>query len=83
MSVCRNCGAEIEWVRLPGGRNIPVEPEPEFVIVDGGNETFYDEELGEIVGRVARPEEVQTVEQKINAAVAYVPHWRACPARKA
>ncbi len=64
------------------GRYIPVDPEPVFVIEGDGDEQFYDDELGEIAGRMARPEEVQTREQKINAPVGYVPHWRTCRARR-
>lgn len=54
MSVCRDCGAEIDWVRTEEGRYIPVDPEPVFVIEGEGNECFYDEELGVITGRPAR-----------------------------
>jgi hypothetical protein len=78
---CKNCGAEIEWLRLTDGRNIPVDPEPELVKVGEGTEYFYDEEMGELWGRVARPEETQTVEQRIGVLAAYVPHWRTCRAR--
>jgi hypothetical protein len=82
MSFCKDCGAEIEWLCLPDGRNIPVDPEPEFVKVGEGAESFFDDELGEIKGRAAGPEEVQTVEQRLNAAFGFVPHWRTCPARR-
>ena len=81
MSVCRNCGAEIEWVRTEDGRYIPVDPEPVFVIEGEGDEHFYDEELDMIVGRPARPEEVRTREAKINTPLGFVPHWRTCPER--
>ena len=26
VSTCRGCGAEIEWVKTPAGRNMPVDP---------------------------------------------------------
>ena len=51
MSVCKNCGQEIDWVRKEDGRYIPVDPEPVFVIEGEGSERFYDEELGEITGK--------------------------------
>ena len=82
MSVCRDCGAEIDWVRTEEGRYIPVDPEPVFVIEGEGDERFYDEELGVIIGHPARPEEVQTREAKINTPLGYVPHWRTCPERR-
>ena len=74
MSVCKNCGQEIDWVRKEDGRYIPVDPEPVFVIEGEGSERFYDEEL-----REAAPGEVRTMEEKINTPVGFVPHWRTCP----
>ena len=82
MSACRDCGAEIDWVRTEEGRYIPVDPEPVFVIECEGDERFYNEELGVITGRPARPEEVQTREAKINTPLGYVPHWRTCTERR-
>lgn len=82
MSVCRNCGAEIDWMRTEEGRYIPVDQEPVFVIEGDGQEHFYTEEEGVFTGRVARPEEVQTKEQKINAPIGFIPHWRTCLARR-
>lgn len=78
MSICKDCGAEIDWVRTSEGRYIPVNPEPEFVVEGDGAERFYDEELGVITGRLARPEEVRTAAQMADALVAFVPHWKTC-----
>lgn len=78
MSYCKNCGAEIDWIRGPEGRYIPVDPEPVFVIEGEGQEQFYTEEEGVLAGRLARPEEVQTREQKMNTPLGFVPHWRTC-----
>ena len=82
MSVCRDCGAEIDWVRTEEGRYIPVDPEPVFVIEGEGNECFYDEELGVITGRPATPEDAQTREATINTPMGFVPHWRTCKVRR-
>lgn len=82
MSVCRTCGAEIDWMRTEDGRYMPVDPEPVFVIEGEGRDKFYAEEEGELTGREARPGEIQTMEQKINTPVAFVPHWRTCKARR-
>lgn len=73
MSVCRDCGAEIDWVRTEEGRYIPVDPEPVFVIEGGGQDQFIEDEGGTITGRIARPEE-----ERRDLPVAYVPHWRTC-----
>lgn len=79
MSYCKDCGGEIDWMRTEGGRYIPVDPDPVFVIEGEGYEHFYDDELGALTGRQARPEEVQTREAKFNTPLGYVPHWRTCP----
>lgn len=78
MGYCKNCGAEIEWMRRPDGRYIQIDPEPVFVIEGEGEDKFFDEEEGELTGRAARPGEIQTLEQKVNTPVAFVPHWRTC-----
>ncbi len=82
MSYCKNCGAEIDWMRTEEGRYIPVDPDPVFVIEGEGQERFYTEEEGVLAGRLARPEEVQTREQKMNTPLGFVPHWRTCRARR-
>ena len=84
MSACRNCGEEIDWMRTEEGRYIPVDPEPVFVIEGegAGTEPFYTEEEGVLIGRRARPEEVQTREAKINTPLGFVPHWQTCRARR-
>jgi len=73
MSICRRCGREIEWLRLENGREIPVDPEPVFVIEDDGCERFCQEEGPDVVGRIARPEE-----ESPELSVAFVPHWKTC-----
>lgn len=82
MSVCKDCGMEIDWMRTEEGRYIPVDPEPVFVIEGEGRDCFYTEEEGVLTGRPARPEEVQTREEKINTPLGFVPHWRTCRARR-
>ncbi len=82
MSYCKSCGAEIDWMRTEEGHYIPVDPDPVFVIEGEGQEQFYTEEEGVLAGRLARPEEVQTREQKMNTPLGFVPHWRTCRARR-
>lgn len=78
MSCCKYCGAEIEWLHMPDGRFIPADPKPVFAIEGEGSERFYDDEKGVIVGRQARPEEVQTEEQKFDTPLYFAPHWKTC-----
>ncbi len=80
MSICKFCGSEIEWMDRPDGRRVPVDPEPVFVIEGYGGEQFFREEEGDLVGRVAYPEEVRTAEQKENTPVGFVPHRKTCGA---
>lgn len=82
MSVCKDCGREIDWMQTEEGRYIPVDPEPVFVVEGEGAERFCTEEEGVLTGRQARPEEVQTREEKINTPLGFVPHWRTCQARR-
>lgn len=82
MSVCKDCGQEIDWMQTPEGRTIPVDPDPVFVIENEGRDRFYTEEEGVLVGRRAEPEEVQTREQKLSTPLGFVPHWNACRDRR-
>lgn len=75
MSVCRGCGCEIEWIRTAAGKNMPVDPEPVFVIVGDGRDCFVTDDGKIITGRAACPEE-----EDCNLPVAFVPHWKSCPA---
>lgn len=69
MSICRGCGAQIEWIKTTAGRNMPVDPEPVFVIEGEGCDCFVLDDGAVIVGRIARPEE-----ERPELPVAFVPH---------
>lgn len=74
MSICRGCGCEIDWIRTTADRNMPVDPEPVFVIENDGRDRFVTDEGEVITGRAARPEE-----ESRELLVAFVPHWKTCP----
>ena len=40
MSVCRGCGCAIDWIKTTAGKNMPVDPEPVFVIEGDGRDRF-------------------------------------------
>ena len=82
MSVCKFCGAEIDWIYTQEQQNRPVNPEPVFVIEGEGRDKFIQDDGEIIVGRAARPEEVQTKEAKINTPLGSVPHFRTCKRRR-
>lgn len=75
MSICKGCGAPLEWIKTTEGRNMPVNPEPVFVIEGEGGDRFITDEGEVISGRRALPEE-----ESHNLPVAFVPHWKTCPA---
>lgn len=75
MSLCKGCGAPIEWIRTTEGRYMPVDPEPVFIIEGPGPDSFITDEGEVIRGRAA------TAEEKNNGLeVAFVTHWKTCPA---
>ena len=74
MSVCRGCGRAIDWIKTTAGKNMPVDPEPVFVIEGDGRDRFVTDDGAVVVGRVARPEEESPA-----LTVAFVPHWKNCP----
>lgn len=64
MSACRSCGAQIDWVKTPAGKNMPVEglylkydelSPGEIIVTDGGN--IYKKEaeksLPSVKGRIS------------------------------
>lgn len=75
MGRCKFCGAEIDWITNLEGKPVPVDPDPVCVIEDGGLEEFMDDMGATVTGRQAEPEE-----ERRDLAVAFVPHWRTCPA---
>lgn len=73
MARCKFCGREIDWIASQEGKQVPVDPDPVFVIEDGGPDTFLDDMGAAITGRRAR-----TGEERRDRPVAFVPHRRTC-----
>lgn len=74
MSLCKGCGARIDWITTTAGKSMPVNPEPVFVIERGGTDRFVTDEGVVILGRRALPEE-----ERQDLPVAFIPHWKTCP----
>lgn len=74
MSVCKGCGVPIDWIRTTEGRNMPIDPEPVFIIEGGGTDRFVTDEGAVVLGRLARPDE-----ESAALPVGFVPHWKTCP----
>lgn len=81
MTICKFCGEEIDWLNTPKGYKA-VDVEPEFVIECEGGDVFLDDEGEEVRGRLARPDEVNTLEKKLDTPVLSVPHNRTCRGRR-
>ena len=55
MSRCRYCGKPIDWIYHQGkGKDVPVDEEPVFVDLSGGQVEFITDEGVSIFGRLAR-----------------------------
>lgn len=75
MSICKGCGAPLEWIRTAAGRSMPIDPEPVFIIEGEGNDRFITDEGEVITGRRALLDE-----EGLSCEVAFVPYWKTCPA---
>ena len=51
MARCKFCGKEIDWITSLEGKQVPVDPDPVFVIEDGSPEAFLDDTGATITGR--------------------------------
>ena len=70
---CRGCGAEIIWIRTPGGKSIPCDPTP----------VIYWERA-KAKGKVVTPNgEVISCEfegdRPFATGAGYISHWSTCP----
>lgn len=69
MSRCKACGAQILWLRMDGGVQLPLDPVPVFV-TEGGEGQFVNEK-GEIFNG--------TVSETDEGTPAFEVHWYTCP----
>ena len=74
MSLCKGCGAPIDWITTKEGKYTPVDPEPVFIIEGDGSDRFITDEGEVILGRRALQEE-----ERPGLEVAFVSHWKTCP----
>jgi hypothetical protein len=71
VSTCRSCGAEVVWAVTPGGKRMPVDPEP---VVDGNVhlDRRQNPPLAQVIGSAP------TLYDEEPADV-YVSHFATCP----
>ena len=54
MARCKFCNQEIDWITSLEGKQVPVDPDPVFVIEGDGPEAFLDDMGATITGRQDR-----------------------------
>lgn len=70
MARCKFCGNDIDWIYCPAkGKSIPVEAEPVFVDLSGGEVEFVTDEGGTLYGRLTRQTTLSA-----DVDVAFLPH---------
>jgi hypothetical protein len=73
MATCRGCGAAIIWIRTPGGKSIPCDPE----------QVLYRSKKGGSIKIVTPNGEVISAELESNSndadGIGYVSHFATCP----
>lgn len=78
---CRSCRARIDWVTLPTGRRMPINPEPDR---ERGNVMLIDTELDAdvydtVVGRFVVLGEVAALMERQRGIDLYLSHFESCP----
>ena len=76
MSVCKQCGAPIVWIRTPSGRAMPCDASPVYIVPEAGGPERAVRKSGEVIAcRFAGPSEP-------GAELAHRPHFATCAGRK-
>lgn len=74
MSKCKNCGAEIVWIKTKAGKAMPCDATPVCYIEDAAGKSRVITEGGETI-RCTLTDSRETA-----TGSGYVPHWATCPA---
>lgn len=72
MSKCRSCNAEIKWIKMASGKNMPVDPYLHSMIKGEGTDVIVTEDGHVIHGRFASYEEGANIS-------GYISHFSTCP----
>ena len=72
MSICKQCGAPIEWIAAANFL-VPVDAEPILIVEGNSPQRFLTDEGKVLTGRPASRDE-----ESPDLPVAFVPHWRTC-----
>ncbi len=91
MNYCAICGKKIDWITSAEGKQVPVDPDPVFVLEGAGREAFLDDMGVTVIGRRATPEEEREIvtptigreaAKNIPYEIAFERHRATCDAKK-
>lgn len=78
MAICRGCGAEVEWIKTPSGRNMPVDME--YIELDPAgipHDTVITDDGRVVKGfKIVDNSGLFPIEGTIRGRM---PHWATCP----
>lgn len=78
ISRCRECKAEVEWIRVKGTRRkMPVDAEPVWVLPDSGGDTFIRKDGSIVIGR--KIGDAWDDDPDANVIECYESHFATCP----
>lgn len=72
MSFCRSCGAEIKWIKMTSGKNMPVDATKHIIKKDDGGKDVLVTEGGEIVRGTL-------TDAQHGNCTGYISHFSTCP----
>lgn len=70
MSKCRSCGAEIRWIRMASGKNMPVDNKPISYRADLHGDLVLVTQDGKVARAVFDPD---------GGHIGYTSHFATCP----
>lgn len=72
---CRRCGKKIIWIKTPGNKSMPCDPEPvTYWAVAGGHSRIVTPNGHVIACELNGSPDKAT-------GIGYIPHWATCPER--
>lgn len=76
MAKCKGCGAEIDFIRTPTGKLMPVDMEPVPFWQKDGAPGKIVKRNGLLVSAVFKEEEAPA---GVHMSIGKIPHWATCP----
>lgn len=73
MATCKACGAPIVWIKTPGGKSMPCDPEQVTYWQRSGAKGKIVTPNGEVLSCVFEGD------PQAATGIGYVPHWATCP----